>query len=118
MLCLDCGAEMHLVQVTKDTTMLVSGYEHHMWQCSGCSTVEQRMTFTREKTTAQTVPVAPTQLVPGEPAQTAPVEPTQTAPVEPALRPPTATLQTNVWFEKLRSLKARATAAREAARSR
>ena len=35
MLCLECGAEMRLVQVTKDTTMPVSGYEHHTWQCSG-----------------------------------------------------------------------------------
>jgi hypothetical protein len=88
MLCLACGAEMSLVQVVKDTTMLVSGYEHHTWQCSGCSTVEQRMTFTREKAPPQTVPVDPTQTVAVEPTQTAPVvpiqaEPTQAAPVEP-----------------------------------
>jgi hypothetical protein len=38
MLCLECGAEMRLLQVTEDTTMFVSGYEHHTWQCSGCST--------------------------------------------------------------------------------
>ena len=50
MLCLACGAEMRLVQVAKDATMFVPGYEHHTWQCSGCSTVEQRMTFTREGT--------------------------------------------------------------------
>ena len=72
---------MCLIQVTKDTTMLVSGFEHHTWRCSGCSTVEQRITFTREKT--------PTQIVPVEPAQTGLVEPTETAqpteaiPVEP-----------------------------------
>ena len=53
MLCLECGAEMRLVQVTKDTTMLVPGYEHHTWQCTSCSTVEQRMTFTREKAPRQ-----------------------------------------------------------------
>src|SRR6516164_4443423 len=81
MLCLECGAEMGLIQVTKDTTRLVSGFEHHTWRCSGCSTVEQRITFTREKT--------PTQIVPVEPAQTGLVEPTETAqpteaiPVEP-----------------------------------
>src|SRR6516225_8081128 len=74
MLCLDCGAEMHLVQVTKDTTMLVSGYEHHTWQCSGCSTIEQRMTFTPEK--------SPTQIAPAEPAQTMLVGPTETAPAQ------------------------------------
>jgi hypothetical protein len=48
MLCLECGAEMRLVQVIKDTTMLVAGYEHQTWQCSGCSTVERRRTFNRE----------------------------------------------------------------------
>jgi hypothetical protein len=47
MLCLACGEERRLVQVVKDTKMLVSGYEHHTWQCSGCSTMERRMTFTR-----------------------------------------------------------------------
>ena len=51
MLCLECGAEMSLVQVAKDTTMFVRGYEHQTWQCSACSTVERRMSFNREKTT-------------------------------------------------------------------
>ena len=67
MLCLGCGARMHLVQVVKDTTMLVPGYEHHTWQCSGCSTVERRMTFTSEST--------PPPMVAVELVQTAPVEP-------------------------------------------
>jgi hypothetical protein len=74
MLCLECGAQMRLVEVIKDTTMLVSGYEHHMWQCSGCSTVERRMTFNRKKTPTQTAPfelgqpmlVQPTEQVPGQ----------------------------------------------------
>jgi hypothetical protein len=127
---------MRLIQVVEDTTMLVSGYEHHTWQCSGCSTVERRMTFAREKTPTQTVPVEPTQTVPAEPTQTVPVEPTQTvsveptqtapveltqtAPVEPAHpKPPAAMLQTNAWakaLEKLRSFEERAAAARETAR--
>jgi hypothetical protein len=113
MLCLACGAEMRLVQVVKDTTMLVSGYEHHTCQCSGCSTIEQRMTFTREKTPTQTVPAKPTQTVAYEPAQTAPVEPTQTAPVKPTHpEPPAAMFQSSAWakaLEKLRSFKERAT---------
>ena len=29
--------------------MLVSGYEHQTWQCSGCDSVEQRTTFIRKK---------------------------------------------------------------------
>jgi hypothetical protein len=105
MLCLVCGAEMRLVQVVKDTVMLVSGYEHHTWKCSGCSTIETRMTFAHEKTNQ---PLEPTQVVPVE---TAPAEPTH-------LRPPITTVQTNVWFEKLRRLKERAAAARETAQSR
>jgi hypothetical protein len=121
MLCLACGAEMTLVQVVKDTTMLVSGYEHHTWQCSSCSTIEQRMTFTREKTPTQTASVAPTQTVaveptqaaPVEPIQAAPVEPTQTAPVKPTHpEPPAAMFQSSAWakaLEKLRSFKERAT---------
>jgi hypothetical protein len=90
MLCLGCGAQMRLVQVVKDTTMLVTGYEHHTWQCSGCSTVERRMTFTSESTPppmvavelAQTAPVEPAQMVPAEPNQTVQVEPSHPTPVE------------------------------------
>jgi len=93
MLCLGCGAQMRLVQVVKDTTMLVSGYEHHTWQCSGCSTVERRMTFTSESTPppmvavelVQTAPVEPAQTVPAEPNQAVQAEPSQQVPVEPAV---------------------------------
>jgi hypothetical protein len=96
MLCLECGAEMSLVQVVKDTTKFVPGYEHQTWQCSACSTVEQRMTFTREGT------------------------PTPTVPVEPAHpKPPAAMPQTNAWakaLEKLRKFEDRAAATKEAAR--
>ena len=151
MLCWECGAEMRLVKVTKDTTMLVSGYEHHTWQCSGCSTVEQRMTFTRDKTPTQTVlgestqivlaestetataqtssvPVEPIQTVSMEAAQAVPVELTKIAPVDPIQtvlpepthqEPPAAMPKMNARVkaldEKLRNLKERAKAAREAA---
>src|SRR6516162_846039 len=93
MLCLGCGARMHLVQVVKATTMLVPGYEHHTWQCSGCSMVERRMTFTSESTPppmvavelVQTAPVEPAQTVPAEPNQAVQVEPSQQAPLEPTV---------------------------------
>src|SRR5262249_31915093 len=131
--------------VVEDTTMFVSGYEHHTWQCSSCSTVEQRMTFTGEKTPAPTVPEQPTQAVPVEPTQTAPlqsaqavpaeptpiVQPTQTATVEPTetllvappqlsrwnppQQPPPVLLQMNARLEKLCKLQERVTAAKEAA---
>src|SRR6516164_9756004 len=117
MLCWECGAEMRLVQVTKDTTMLVSGYEHHTWQCSGCSTVEQRMTFTPEKSPTRTGPseaqtmlveatettlaqltepvlVEPTQTVSVEPTQKMSVEPSQAVSVEPTKTTPVEPLQT------------------------
>src|SRR5207247_3769146 len=98
MRCLACGAEMRLVQVAKDTTMLVPGYEYHTWQCSGCSTVEQRITFTREGTPTPTVPV--------EPTQTVPVELTQTVPVELAhSKPAAAVLQTNAWAKAIQKLR-------------
>ena len=93
MRCLECGAEMSLVQSVKDTSMFVPGYEHHTWQCSGCSTVEQRMTFTRGKTPTPTVPAEPTPVVSAKPTQTMPGEP-------PHPKPPTTMLQTNVWLEK------------------
>ena len=93
MLCWECGAEMRLVQVTKDTTMPVSGYEHHTWQCSGCSTVEQRMTFTRKNTPTQIVPVEPTQPMAEEPTRTVSVEPTQTVPLKSTKAAPVELLQ-------------------------
>src|SRR5215472_498555 len=108
MLCLACGEEMRLVQVTRDTTMPVSGYEHHTWQCSTCSTVEQRMTFPRRKTSTQTelleaVPVEATHTRPVEPIQALPVEPSKTVLVEPTQLEPThpdlpaAIAKTNAW---------------------
>jgi hypothetical protein len=152
MLCFECSAEMRLVQVIKDTKMPVSGFEQHTWQCSGCSTVEQRRTFIREKTTIQTVPfepakirlmgstetvpalptqaipVATIQTVPAESSQTvvvkspkaAPVEPTRIIPPEPTLPEPSAAAakmnaRLKALDEKLRNLKERAKAAREAA---
>jgi len=139
MLCLDCGAEMRLVQVTEDTTMFVSGYEHHTWQCSGCSTTERRMIFTREKTPTPSVTIEPTHTMRAKPAQTVPIEPTsvqsaQTAPVEttvqvkasqtkavektqmpvqPAIQ--TLPLRTNAWVKAVEKVHERETAQRKAA---
>src|SRR6516165_6420770 len=139
MLCLDCGAEMRLVQVTEDTTMFVSGYEHHTWQCTGCSTTERRMIFTREKTPTPSVTINPTHVMRAKPVQTVPIEPTsvqsaQTAPVEttvqvkasqtkavektqmpvqPAIQ--TLPLRTNAWVKAVEKVHERETAQRKAA---
>jgi hypothetical protein len=57
MRCLVCGAEMRLMQVVQDNTMMVPGYEHHTLQCSGCDEVERRFVFNRESEPAEPVPV-------------------------------------------------------------
>ncbi len=36
-----------LVRIEPDAGLLVSGYEHHTWHCSGCGEDERRMVFTR-----------------------------------------------------------------------
>ena len=134
MLCWECGAEMTLVQVAEDTTMPVPGFEHQTWQCSGCSVLEQRMTFTRAKILApaattkpvqtagidrvgltQSALLQPTQRLPAE-SQSVSVEPTQAVPAEPALPTPAGVkCQTNARLEKLRKVQERAAVAKETA---
>jgi hypothetical protein len=75
MLCISCGAEMRLVQVQPDDTMMVTGYEHQTFLCLGCGETERRLTFTREPTPQPGEPMPQ----PGEPA---PID--QAAPVPPA----------------------------------
>ena len=48
MQCIECGAEMRMLKVARDDTMMVSGYEHHT-ECSGCRNVERRLVFSRAK---------------------------------------------------------------------
>jgi hypothetical protein len=122
--------------------MCVSGYEHHTWQCSGCSVLEERMIFTREKTPApavrsepaptvpeptqavlveltQTAPLQSTQSVPVEPTQSVRVKLTQEVPAEPAHRnSPVARLQTSARLEKLRQFQDAKEAASETERRR
>src|SRR5262249_11464482 len=45
--CLLCNAEMTLMNVVQDDTMLVAGFEHHTFMCSSCHDVEQRLVFVR-----------------------------------------------------------------------
>jgi hypothetical protein len=63
-----CGAEMRLVQAIPDNTMMVAGYEHQTWQCTGCDEVERRLMFTRVKTPIENVPL-PAALRQDEPAR-------------------------------------------------
>jgi hypothetical protein len=57
MRCLVCGAEMRVMQVVQDNTMMVPGYEHQTLQCVGCDEVERRFVFSRESEPAEPVPV-------------------------------------------------------------
>jgi hypothetical protein len=63
MRCMACGAEMRLMQVVPDDTMMVAGYEHHTLQCTGCDEVERRLVFSREKTPVDSVPAPPAKRV-------------------------------------------------------
>src|SRR6267154_6686904 len=63
MRCISCGAEMRLVQVERDDTMIVSGYEHHTLQCSGCNEVARRTIFSGENSSQPAEP----SLVPATP---------------------------------------------------
>jgi hypothetical protein len=56
MRCMACGAEMRLMQSVPDDTMMVTGYEHQTWACTGCDEVERRLMFTRAKTPIDAVP--------------------------------------------------------------
>lgn len=48
MRCISCGAEMDVVRVDRDDTMMVPGYERQTLQCSTCKEVEQRLVFSGE----------------------------------------------------------------------
>jgi hypothetical protein len=82
MLCILCGAEMRLAKVEPDDTMMVAGYEHQTWACTGCDEVERRLMFTRAKTPIDAVP---------PPAAQSQDPPTQSEP-EPAPGPITAAI--------------------------
>ena len=82
MRCMACGAEMHVVQVVPDNTLMVPGYEHHTLQCSGCNDIERRLVFNREAAEqaaiaaeAESAPVAP---APAEPMSESANEPVRT----------------------------------------
>jgi hypothetical protein len=45
MRCPACGAEMHLIAMAPDKTMMVPGYEEHTFECSGCHDHVRRLVF-------------------------------------------------------------------------
>jgi len=59
MRCLACGAEMKLVQVARDDTMMVPGYEDQTFECSECHEIERRRIFRNESVSPPAEPPAP-----------------------------------------------------------
>jgi len=48
MRCIACGAEMQVVRVERDDSMMVPGYERQTLQCPTCKEVERRLVFSGE----------------------------------------------------------------------
>jgi hypothetical protein len=61
MLCMACGAEMILMNVNRDDTMAVLGFEYHSFRCSACYETEQPVVFIKDgrETGAAPLPVQP-----------------------------------------------------------
>jgi hypothetical protein len=103
MRCLGCGAEMRLVQVARDETMMVPGYEDQTFECPQCHEIERRRVFRNAasssgETSALVQPSSPEtpSVAPGsiEAAPTEPqsVEPSPANPVSVAAAPPIVTV--------------------------
>jgi hypothetical protein len=75
MRCMACGAEMILMNVARDDTLSVAGFEYHTFMCSECRDVERRFVFTKggresdaEPTPVHTAPpIVPASTVHDEP---------------------------------------------------
>jgi hypothetical protein len=72
MRCLLCDAEMILMNVVQDDTMLVAGFEHRTFMCSSCHDVERRLVFVGA---AEAIPVPATPSIAGEQSDSGPVPP-------------------------------------------
>jgi hypothetical protein len=59
MRCVACGAETILMNVVRDDSMAVLGFEHHTFRCSGCHNVERGLVFTRHgrETATESLPM-------------------------------------------------------------
>ena len=47
MRCLSCNAEMILINVVEDETLMARGFERHTYMCSGCADIERRFVFNK-----------------------------------------------------------------------
>jgi hypothetical protein len=60
MRCIECGAEMRLLERAQDDKMMVRGYWHHTLQCPDCRKEERRLIFdpTKRALTGRNVRIA------------------------------------------------------------
>src|SRR5262245_16591797 len=78
MRCLLCDAEMILMNVVPDDTMLVAGFEHRTFMCSSCHDVERRLVFIGA---AEAIPCLQRHLFADEQDDSGPMPPPDTTPV-------------------------------------
>ena len=63
MRCLSCDAEMILIKVVEDETMMVRGFERHTYMCSACADIERRFVFNKHDSERELDAVPPTALL-------------------------------------------------------
>jgi hypothetical protein len=73
MRCLLCNAEMILMEVVEDDTILVPGFEHHTLMCSECHDVERRFIFTKHSRESKPEPVQAAPLIACEQSDNEPI---------------------------------------------
>src|SRR5262245_14755628 len=76
--CLACDAEMILIKVVQDDTILVPGFEWRTFKCSACDDEERRLVFSKRDPEPTPVPTAPS-IADGQ-SENEPVPPMDTAP--------------------------------------
>ena len=63
MRCLSCDAEMILIKVVEDETMMVRGFERHTYMCSACADIERRFVFNKHDSERELDAAPPTALL-------------------------------------------------------
>ena len=106
MRCLACGAEMKLIEVVRDDTMMVPGYEDQTFECLDCHEIDRRRVFRGEGTVSAGEPT-----LPPAPGLQAPIPEVST--ITAAAASATAPSETTTPFETAVPIAAAATAAAE-----
>ena len=57
MRCSSCKAELVLTSVMPEQTVAMRGFEHHIYVCSSCHSIERKVVFTRHGREDEGVPL-------------------------------------------------------------